>query len=132
MSKRRTASEIRAYCEAATEGEWLTGEGKLWPLVLEWDMDTAEDSSRYMYPNLFDVGFWGEIEAASNAQFCVNARTDLPRALEVGVKLREALLDAIATADEKAYDLGDQIQKRHETLLAATAWLSREEADGSS
>lgn len=52
---------------------------------------------------------------------------DMRRLLDAGVKLRAALLDAIALADQKAYDLGDIIQKRHETLIVGTAWLAEPE-----
>jgi len=95
MAEQRSASEIRAYCEAVPD-----------PLEAR-PIDVWADRDRY-------------------AEVGVKARTDMLRLLESGMKLRAALLDAIATADEKAYDLGDQLQKRHETLLAATAWLAEE------
>ena len=66
--KPRTASEIRAYCEAATKEPWVMG-----VRYSAW--------GRLVYA-LRGVETGGEEEAGANCRFIENARTDLPRLLD--------------------------------------------------
>ena len=126
MTKRRTAQQIRAYCEAATDGEWTTAqEGPYWPIavrVKEWEGSDCE------YMDLLSVEAGN---AENDADFCVNARTDLPDVLDrmeryrdAAVKLREVVN---CFADVAGLFCGSS------EVLAETAWLAEPEpapADG--
>ena len=91
MSK-RTASEIRAYCESVPD-----------PLV--------EDS----------ITVWAA--QAQYAKVGLNARTDVPRLLDVAAKLRKMLAEAYAAAWAHQ-DPGPWLRERRcPDLLADTAWL---------
>jgi len=116
MSK-RTASEIRAYCEAASEGPWLTGpESEYWPIV------------RKVGGVLPGMGKYEDLLCSENAEndamFCINARTDLLRVLDVAVKLRERL---------RIHGLSVGLDWDTRELMTKTAWLeedTNEQANG--
>jgi len=103
MSK-RTVSEIRAYCEAASEGPWTAEIGAPYSGSLVRDKD-------------IDFSIAQHIEA-EDAQFIANARTDLPRLLDAAVKLRAALSYRITRAGTP-----EQLREAEDVLMANTAWL---------
>lgn len=112
--KKRTAAQIRAYCEAASDGPWVTGpEGAYWPIA------------KYQ-PDLAGVCKYQDILAAeagnadNNADFIVNARTDLPRVLDAAEGLRAAYLELRA---EHLALTGKGVTLQDDTLIAETAWL---------
>jgi len=83
--KQRTAQKIRAYCEAASDGPWVTGpEGAYWPIA------------KYA-PDLEGVCDYQDIlsseagNADNNADFIVNARADMLPLLEAGSNAYKAL-----------------------------------------
>jgi len=115
MSK-RTASEIRAYCEAATEGPWIAeSEPPCWKSL--WGQVDSEYDELLTSSNV-----------DNNAAFCINARTDLPAVLDAAVKLRHlaTLFGCLAQLIPNA----DAYLARIEQDLAETAWLEGSE-DGS-
>jgi len=75
--RKRTASEIRAYCEAASEGEWRYSEDA-WRVFSKLDGEDFELLAVQMF--------------SADGRFAANARTDLPRVLEAAVKLRHIVV----------------------------------------
>jgi len=101
----RTAAEIGAYCEAASEGPWfiakeLTRNG-VSVLSLEGGLPTAS-----------------EIEG--NREFIANARIDLPRVLEAAIGLREVVEDLLGYATEAGRPGRDRAAQ---IMLGETGWL---------
>jgi len=109
----RTAREIRAYCEAASEGPWLAEIGVPYSGSLVRDKDNNFAIAQHM--------------EAEDAQFLANARTDLLAVLDAAVKLREALL----LTRGSAYDMGRYVcGRKADDVLGETEWL-KEGDDGS-
>ena len=79
----RTAAEMWIYINTATKGSWTTGpEGAYWPIAKH-DPDMPGVCK---YEDLL-CG----VNAEADAEFCINARKDLPRLLVDAQALREAL-----------------------------------------
>lgn len=125
----RTGSEIREYCEAASEGPWTASPGP------GGGIDAPKDVMNELYRT-------GNFEA--NQHFSANARTDLPRVLEAAVKLwrqrysdRTVIAHRRACALVKGRNITDEDIHRlvmQDTLLTETAWLAdtkEEDTDGS-
>ena len=118
--QRRTASEIRAYCEAATKGPW-------W-----WDQKTECVATPAGY-----TAALSEREQKSDmplrdsdadGTFIAFARTDLPAVLDAAVKLREAYVTSLCSWLGLTVD--ELMQTRREgSLIAETEWL-KEGDDG--
>lgn len=119
----RTAAEIRVYCETATEGPWTKNE--------RW------------YGDIYSPvhGDLGRMYHANNHDFVVNARTDLPRALEAATTFwkaryvdRKMMLVQTAARLAESDDMEfseDEIRRLvlEDHLLSQFAWL--EDTDGS-
>ena len=90
---RRTAAEIRAYCEAATEGPWQRDGGYADYVLIMNTSPRPEDYENYVEIASIDLEEHGANptpEQEANIAFLINARTDLPRLLADAVALREA------------------------------------------
>jgi len=112
----RTASEIRTYCEAASEGPWHKN-GFL-------PQRAYNGASQCVLVAPARIFVRSEVAIAeANLAFCVNARVDLPRVLEVAVKLREMAEFACELADD------DVDWDAVNVLLDETRWLA-EDTDG--
>ena len=114
MSKQRTGGEIRAYCEAASEGPWVTGpEGAYWPIAkYEPDLEGVCDYQDILSS---EAG-----NADNNADFIVNARADMIPLLDAATGLREMVEDLLGYATEAGRPGRDAAAR---IWLGETAWL---------
>ena len=125
MTEQRTAQQIRAYCEAASEGPWVTGpEGAYWPIA------------KYQ-PDLRGICKYQDILSAeagnadNNADFIVNSRADLLAVLDAAVIERD-VLDVLARVGRKVSLLVNggvhltrpEIMELDDALMAAGAVLN--------
>jgi len=104
MTKQRTASEIRAYCEAASDGPWYA------------EMLTFQSWCGLVRDKDDDCSIVRE-GSETDVAFIANARTDLPRALEAAEKLRAALSYRIMWTGTP-----EQLRDAEDALLADTVW----------
>jgi len=116
----RTAREIRAYCEAASEGPWLAEIGVPYSGLVR-DKDNNFAIAQHM--------------EAGDAQFLANARADLPRLLDAAVALwrarasdRRCMLEQsnarfVASGEPSVSEEEMERLIRDEPLLGRTAWL---------
>jgi len=136
MTEQRTADEIRAYCEAATGGEWYFSEGT---------SKTSEILTRLKVDRLALIyAIEDPLVSIYDVMFCVNARTDLPRVLEAAVTERDVLVVLVKAAGLISRKLSsnrpvtnldvmvlDDARWAAGTVIDETAWLE-EDTDGSS
>jgi len=112
--RRRTAKEIKAYCEAAAKGPWRHNDYYIHVV--------REDNRADILLKGVSQAKWGELRA--NLTFSANARTDLPTLLEDAVRLRRALRRYVNC---ETHPVGSFT--RDNQLLDCTAYL--EDSEGS-
>ena len=87
--------EVEAYCEAVTEGPWrVKPQTALGCKTVQAAHTSLGGQRRQWHEVLSTPGLWNEDEDAANAEFAANARTDLPRALELIRGQRDAMIAA--------------------------------------
>ena len=114
----RTAAEMWKYIEDATEGPWVTGpEGIYWPIA-QYD------------PGMPGLCKYADLLCSANAEadaeFCINAREDLPRVLADAQALR-GVLDAVFLHAVRGERIPADWHKRASAVYRRTAYLVPEQ-----